>query len=70
MNKRYNQHKKNIISLNEGEEFCSKCDGRGLTREYTNYINDYLTLVCDKCLGDGKIDWIEKAVGKTNVNII
>ena len=63
INKRYNINKKQYIELNEGERFCSKCDGSGRVRN-RKYGLPIITLKCDKCLGDGKIDWIEEVIGK------
>jgi DnaJ-class molecular chaperone len=66
MNERYNAHLKKVITTNEGENFCPKCDGLGLVprsgkiMEKTGVVH----LICNKCLGDGKIDWVEKVVGK------
>jgi DnaJ-class molecular chaperone len=67
MKERYNKHLKRIISLNEGERFCPNCDGSGTIRakwHNNNYGNSTLLLVCSNCLGQGKLDWIEEAVGK------
>lgn len=65
--KRYNFHFKKIITLHDGEMFCHKCDGKGrvslpIHRSNPRFVQ--ATLQCDKCLGDGKIDWIENVVGK------
>ncbi len=40
------------IKLNEsvGEVICPVCEGKGF--------------FCDKCLGTGKLDWVEQIVGK------
>jgi len=64
---RYNKFKKIHLSLNEGEEFCKKCDGDGMvnTKKLQNrLLKSYVSLVCKNCMGEGKIDWIEKATGK------
>jgi len=63
INKRYNINKKQYIELQEGEKFCPKCDGSGRVRKRKHGL-PIITLKCDKCLGDGKIDWIEVAIGK------
>lgn len=73
MNRRYNAHLKKIIELSEGEEFCSKCDGKGVVPKEGKIFacKAILPLICSKCLGDGKIDWVEKVLGKkikTEVN--
>lgn len=57
--KRYNSEKKQLIELYEGEEFCSKCKGKGRVP-----IRDNIMLRCNLCNGDGKIDWVEKVTGK------
>ncbi len=66
MNKRYNIYHKKLIQLNDGEKFCPKCDGKGKVKQNGYYLTTNIVLTCDKCLGDGKIDWIEKATGKQN----
>ena len=66
MEKRYNAFLRKHISLNEGEHFCPKCDGKGKvnqkTRDFTKF--NTIQLVCSECLGDGKIDWVEEVIGK------
>lgn len=66
MNKRYNCHLKKIIELSEGENFCLKCDGKGVVPKEGKIFGrkGIINLVCNKCLGDGKLDWVEKVVGK------
>jgi DnaJ-class molecular chaperone len=64
--KRYNKHLKRLISLKEGEEFCSECNGEGVIiskRIFTPSKKTHL-LICKTCIGDGKVDWVEKATGK------
>jgi DnaJ-class molecular chaperone len=69
MNKRYNSNLKRYIEIREGEEFCPKCDGKGRVPK-SQGIGRMLgsTLECNECLGEGKIDWVEKAVGKKRIN--
>jgi hypothetical protein len=43
--------------LLEGELLCDKCNGTGSAP-----VKDYM-LRCPKCLGTGKLDWIENARG-------
>lgn len=64
--KRYNSNFKRFIKLNDGERFCPKCDGNGRVKRERigEFPLFHSTLKCDKCLGDGKIDWIEEATGK------
>ena len=68
MNERYNSNLKKIIKLQEGEKFCPKCDGKGRVprceKAMARFSETYIFLECDKCLGEGKIDWIERIVGK------
>jgi DnaJ-class molecular chaperone len=63
--KRYNINLKGYVEINEGEEICPKCDGKGRVKLPNGKGRLYsATLNCDKCLGAGKIDWVEKATGK------
>ena len=65
MNKRYNAFHRKHITLEEGERFCTKCDGKGkVPRNNTILGQTVILLVCNECLGDGKIDWVEEVVGK------
>jgi len=66
INKRYNQNAKRLIKLEDGEKFCPKCDGKGrVPHKWAGYGGTRKgSLTCDKCLGEGKIDWIENATGK------
>ncbi len=55
------------ISIDEskGEVICPKCNGeRFFITE--NLMAEYKVDVklCDRCHGDGKLDWVENAVGK------
>jgi len=47
-----------LVKLEEGEVKCPKCKGKAYTREE----NGFKTL-CSKCMGYGKLDWIENVVG-------
>lgn len=47
------------LELELGEEVCSECGGRGTIGG--QWFNRRL---CPVCFGDGKLDWIEKIVGK------
>ena len=69
MEERYNIYHNRLISLKEGEHFCPKCDGKGKVKDFNKYRIYkciFISLVCNKCLGDGKIDWIETATGKSS----
>lgn len=54
--------------LEEGEVICSKCNGkRRIITDKPKWWQLRLTEIeslCPKCFGDGKLDWIENAVGK------
>jgi len=42
---------------------CDKCNGEGsIYNEVTD--NHYIGIICPKCLGHKKLDWIENIVGK------
>ncbi len=67
--KRFNTFKNKFIKLSEGEQFCKKCRGRGMvpnkSKEKFFPFSKRQFLICNICLGDGKIDWVEKVIGKT-----
>jgi len=71
----FNRYKNKLVSLKEGEEFCKKCKGKGVVlapgtfrhHPFTSKINK---LKCNICLGDGKIDWIEKVTGKPKISAL
>lgn len=65
-NIRYNVNTKQYIYLDEGEDFCKKCDGKGrvMSKNKVFESTNRYSLICDKCLGCGKIDWLEKITGK------
>ena len=50
--------------LKEGETICPECNGKG---EYP-VVNEKGIIrgynICEKCLGHGKLDWVEVIVGK------
>jgi DnaJ-class molecular chaperone len=60
MKERYNYILKRNIKLAPGEYFCPKCNGKGIIQLKNKKIN----LECSKCYGYGKLDWVEKAMGK------
>ncbi len=47
--------------LKEGEVLCDICNGYGYSVH-----NHWGKMVCKKCNGEGKLDWIERIVGKKN----
>ena len=58
---------KNIIKtqpLKEGEQRCVRCDGGGIVYIFEEAIPSIHDLVCPKCNGEGKINWIEDVFGK------
>lgn len=47
------------VVLFSGEEICKNCKGKGgKLSTHGNYV-----IMCKKCKGTGKIDWIKKAIG-------
>jgi len=51
------------IELLPGEEICPKCKGKGETyNDHTPWGVKWKP--CNKCWGDGKLDWIQMAMGK------
>jgi DnaJ-class molecular chaperone len=57
------------ITLKEGEVLCDKCRGEGIVLRVTkNTIRDNESVACKKCLGHGKLDWIENVTGSTREN--
>jgi len=66
---RYNVMLDQRIFLDKGEEFCSKCNGSGsLASRHKSYNGKSYKLTCPKCLGMGKLDWIEVIRGKRKVD--
>ena len=65
---KYNKITKRNTVLEKGEEFCPKCGGYGtvpISRDRSNLSRSVKnTLTCDRCFGEGKLDWIEMAMGK------
>ncbi len=56
----FNPYKnKEEIETFPGEEICPNCHGLGLR----NAIFPSFPLRCRVCRGEGKIDWIQKAMG-------
>lgn len=70
MKEAYNYHLKKHIVLSEGEKVCPKCKGKGRIPKNNGFFTKHLdpSLICDKCFGDGKIDWIEQVTGKQHPN--
>ena len=54
------------MNLKEGEIICDKCKGAGSTKVKRDPRRSgpyHPTMICIKCLGEGKIDWIENIIG-------
>jgi hypothetical protein len=45
------------IKLEEGEIICNECDGKGID------THGFFSMVCPKCQGEKKLDWISAATG-------
>lgn len=61
MDKALNRYLNTYITLEDGEEFCPKCKGSGQVHVRTGLG---IRLQCHVCSGEGKLDWVEKVVGK------
>lgn len=46
--------------LDPGEHHCPKCDGTGLEYKPDGDVPPH----CKHCRGTGKLDWVEKVIGK------
>jgi len=61
-----------MSNINEDEIICSQCNGEGFIieevgKEEWDERKIPIKNICDKCLGTGKLDWIENIVGKSHV---
>jgi len=56
------------MELEFGEEICNCCDGDGVT-EFRRGNGIFIQNFCDKCLGSGKVTWIEQLLGKKDFKI-
>jgi hypothetical protein len=52
------------IKLKEGEELCNRCIGAGFLEKEGEYC-----ISCPKCLGRGKLDWVEQIVGAKELSV-
>ena len=52
------------MKLKEGEVICDECMGSGNQAKWDRIPDYRITLKCDKCHGEGKLDWIENITGK------
>jgi len=47
---------------------CNKCDGCGFIKKSNSLLDDSY-IVCNKCLGLGKLNWVENIFGKIRNNL-
>jgi len=53
------------MKLAQGEIICDKCNGTGEITNKSEFEFTYLVFnVCLKCLGSGKLNWVEVIFGK------
>jgi hypothetical protein len=60
------------MNLEKGEVICDRCFGKGVMRITEQRGKSFYPVkkMCDKCHGDGKLDWIENIRGKDAPNEI
>jgi DnaJ-class molecular chaperone len=54
------------VELSPGEEICPKCKGKGENPDAEE--NCSIDLICFRCNGTGKVDWVTKAMGERPIN--
>ncbi|MCK5602807.1 hypothetical protein KAR91_13080 [Candidatus Pacearchaeota archaeon] len=58
--------------IHEGEELCTECEGSGSRyvrgNDPVNWNTSTGIVVCEKCAGKGKTDWLEKVTGPKKLN--
>ena len=52
------------MKLKDGEVVCHKCNGTGKLKEWGMGGGFTVTPECHVCCGEGKLDWIERVIGK------
>ena len=59
------------MKLEPGEVICPVCKGSGklVGNNPKNFKPKTFTFPCNKCLGTGKLDWIEMCMGKKDILI-
>jgi hypothetical protein len=59
------------MKIKDYEYICDRCDGLGLVkRKYEEFEVVTKSTTCPKCLGDGKLDFIENITGKKTKSFI
>jgi hypothetical protein len=70
----------NNEKLEDGDVICKSCNGTGIEEIKNEYVEYYdrgfvhkvpslsSIVFCKKCLGSGKLDWIENVTGKKSDN--
>ena len=58
------------IEISEGEEVCPDCEGKGMKNVLKDRPAQFSSRrICQKCNGDGKLDWIEMVMGKPPLSV-
>ena len=52
------------MKLEKYEEQCPECEGKGCYNKQSKF-----SITCQRCLGTGKLDWLEKIHGKDPNNV-
>jgi len=47
------------MNLNKGEIICPKCNGLSYIKYKHSYYETELNIECNKCLGEGKTNWVD-----------
>lgn len=64
------------MELKPGEIICDRCHGAKVIEKITNYKRHHHSgtitsnVICEHCKGEGKLNWIERVVGKKEEDII
>lgn len=67
---RFPLFKDNGLDVKKDEFVCDKCKGERKIRELRNItpnITSERFVFCPKCLGAGKLNWVENVVGKRSL---
>ena len=56
------------MKLNKGEIICPECNGLSYI-EYSGYKSIKIHMRCRKCIGEGKVDWIDNIIIHNNYNL-